>query len=85
MKNTHITVGDIIYIDTALHLSHGIDDIIGGKALVVRVDTHGVSVAIDPETTYNWVVLSKEQDRLRIEFGDQWAHRRPDYRPEFNS
>ena len=36
------------------------------------------------DTLYNWSYLSRQQEELREEFGDQEAHPNPDYRPEFN-
>jgi hypothetical protein len=41
-------VGDIIYIDTELHLSHGVDDIRGGKTRILSVTK---------DKGYYWLIL----------------------------
>jgi hypothetical protein len=84
--------GDVIYVDTELHLSHGMDDVRGGKATVTRV-TSGISrgarvpfveVEQNPGTSYNWALLAEQQAELAARFGEAWAHPDPDPRPEFN-
>jgi hypothetical protein len=85
-------VGDVIYLETQLHLSHGVDDVRGGKATVSKVfmDVSGgkptpfIETAQDPGASYNWEILAEAQSRLAAEFGDRWAHPDPDYRAEFN-
>jgi hypothetical protein len=84
-------VGDEIYVDTALHLHHGRDDVRGGRARVVRVHEgyHGVKgvfveVAEHPGDLYPWDVLGPTQEKLKEEFGDQRARPDPDLQPEFN-
>jgi len=84
--------GDVIYLDTELYLSHGVDDFRGGKATVtgVRIDfsagkpTPFVETAENPGSYYNWELLAEKQAQLAAEFGDRWSHPDPDYRPEFN-
>lgn len=81
-------VGDIIYLETELHLSHGIDDIIGGKARVVKVEKRigftWVTTEQNPYIAYAWEPLQKHQKSLKNKFTDQWAKMEPNYRPEFN-
>ncbi len=84
-------VGDEIYVDTALHLHHGRDNVRGGRARVVAVNHgyHGlkgvlVEVAEHPGDLYNWELLGPRQRDLEREFGDQRARPDPDLRPEFN-
>ncbi|MEV0296327.1 hypothetical protein [Nocardia sp. NPDC050710] len=84
-------VGADIYVDTHLFLGHGEDDVRGGLARVVAVhedaeypDDPMVDVAEHPDYSYNWALLSREQDRLRAEFGDRRAYADPDLRPEFD-
>lgn len=84
--------GDVIYVDTELYLSHGVDDFRGGKATVSQVkdETLGglggpfVEVAENPGSFYNWEYLAEKQAELAAKFGDARAHPIPDYRPEFN-
>ena len=81
-------VGDQIYVDTSLHVTHGIDDFIGGLCEVMSVEKHEkniwITVKEEPDTQYNWSHLSELQDKLKIEFGNSRGHKRPDYRSEFN-
>ena len=82
------TPGDIIYMDTELYLSHGEDDIIGGRAEIQEVRHEGnfvwIIFKLFPDSLYNWAQLEPIQEKLAQEFGDSWAHSRPDTRPEFN-
>ena len=80
-------VGSKIYVDTHLYISHGSDDVIGGIATVskVREDISGgekcifVQVKEHPGHSYNWSqFLSKEQAKLKKEFGKKKAHADPD-------
>lgn len=82
-------VGDIIYIDSALYIGHGEDDMIGGKARVESVTIHEngmCSITLEgwKNESYGWNSLSSMQEQLKQEFGDSWAHRKPDHRPQFN-
>lgn len=81
-------IGDEIYVATHLYISHGRDDVVGGRARVTRVDvsTSGgepcafVTVAEHPGHSYNWdQMLSQQQDELAKEFGDKRAYPDPDY------
>jgi hypothetical protein len=84
--------GDVIYIDTELYLWHGRDDFRGGLAEVIGVrqdmsagrPTPFVCVAQQPDSWHNWRLLAPSQNKLRSEFGKNWAHPDPDHRPEFN-
>jgi hypothetical protein len=86
-------IGEDIYIDTELYLSHGRDDFRGGLAKVVEVKTElsagkpclWVRVEEQPDSWHNWTTfLGPKQDKLRAEFGQQRAHPEPDLRPQFN-
>ena len=75
----------------ALHVHHGRDDVLGGRARVVVVhrgyqgmDGIWVEVAEHPGDLYNWEELGPRQAALRREFGQQRARPIPDLRPEFN-
>ena len=43
-----------------------------------------IEVAQNPGCLYNWEFLAAKQVALAAEFGDAWAHPKPDLRPEFN-
>jgi len=81
-------VGDQIYIDTSLYVTHGIDDFIGGLCEVVdvKIDEHGVFIAVkeEPGAFYAWNYLAPLQERLKKEFGNQRGHLKSDFRKEFN-
>lgn len=81
-------VGDKIYVQTSLYLSHGEDDFCGGWAIVSKVYEQYGSVWISIEERvshgYNWEYLEKQQEEWTKEYGDQHAHEDPDDRPEFN-
>ena len=82
-------VGDHVYVDTSLHVTHGIDDFIGGLCEVISVETysnnlHRIQIKEDPDTSYSWEYLSELQDKLRNEFRENRGYQRPDFRPEFN-
>jgi hypothetical protein len=82
-----IKVGQKIYVETSLYLSHGSDDVIGGLATINKVEegiSGGVpclfvSVKEHPGHSYNWShYLKKDQERLKKEFGKNKAHASPD-------
>jgi hypothetical protein len=94
-KNPEPKVGQKIYIPTSLYLSHGMDDFIGGVAKIKEIHKSNflpvdhcnylmVEVEENPGTSYNWLSLLEEQDKLKREFGRKKAHPDPDDRPEFN-
>jgi hypothetical protein len=80
-------VGDVIYVQTSLYLSHGEDDFQGGKAKIIKVEDgisggHPaiyISINTRPGYSYNWQFLEEEQERLRKEFGNEWSHPDPDW------
>jgi hypothetical protein len=87
-----LCIGDVVYVNTELYLSHGRDDFRGGLAEVTEFAI-GISaakpapfivVAQQPDTQHNWKLLAAEQKKLRAEFGRTWARPDPDHRPEFN-
>ncbi len=87
-------VGQEIYIPSALYISHGRDDIMGGRVVVTKVIqekhgdriVHSIQVTGFPNITYYWENgLAQQQEDLREQFGDQLAHPDPDKREEFNS
>jgi len=84
-NNTHIKPGDWLYIDSGLHVSHGIDDIHGGLAQVKQITLDGmVEFEKFKDEFFGLASLLAEQDRLKNGFGQQPAHYHPDFRKEFN-
>jgi hypothetical protein len=82
-------IGDLVYVDSSLHVTHGIDDFIGGLCEVKSIETfgeklHRIRVKEDPDTSYSWEYLLELQDKLKKEFGEKKGHSRPDLRSEFN-
>jgi len=80
--------GDFIYMDSELSLSHGEDDIIGGRAEIKEVRKEPgftwIVFTLFPDSLYNWAQLEPLQEKLKERFGDSRAHHEPDARPEFN-
>jgi hypothetical protein len=87
-----LRIGDIIYLDTDLYVSHGVDDFRGGLAEVAAFGmdmsagkpTPFVKVVQLVDTWHNWQLLAEQQRKLRAKFGKNWSHPDPDFRPEFN-
>ena len=81
-------VGDQVYVDTSLYVTHGEDDFIGGLCEVISVkkDKKNIWITVkeEPDTQHNWSYLFELQDKLKIEFGNSRGHNRPDYSSEFN-
>ena len=92
MKKKPVTVktpkvGDEIYVSSHFSISNGSSDCVGGLAKVVKVSS-GISggdsclfvdVKEHPGHSYNWSqILSKEQDKLKKEFGKNRAYPDPD-------
>ena len=93
-KQSVPSAGQEIYIPSALYMSHGRDDVCGGRAVVTNVTeekhgdriVHGIQVNGLPNETYYWENgLAQQQDELRERFDDQLAYPDPDEREEFNS
>lgn len=83
-NNTHIKPGDWLYIDSFLHVSHGIDDIHGGLAQVKQITPDSVEFEKFNDEFFGLAYLLAEQDRLKKEFGQTPAHYHPDFSKEFN-
>ena len=88
--------GDEIYVNTALYISRGADDVIGGLATVERVEDKAkfgwgehnrfwVYVKEVPGRGYNWTCLLPVQRKLKAEFGDRRAYPSPDLAPHANT
>jgi len=88
-----VKIGDIIYIETKGYLTHGRDDVRGGKATVTKVyksisggeKVNFVRVKEVNDSGYNWdQFLAQKQSALKKEFGEQWAASDPDMHPNAN-
>lgn len=83
-------VGDIIYLESMLYLSHGRDDFHGGKCRISKVIAREdptdpyIEVAEWPGIQCRYRPLLEEQEELKAEYGDSMGHLCPDTRPEFN-
>ena len=85
-------VGDVIYIPSQRSLSHGVDDVRGGRAAVTAVEellcagkaTLFIRTPVEPDTLTSWAYLEEQQAELAARFGDSEAHPDPDERPQFN-
>ncbi len=80
-------IGDEIYVDTWLYLTHGEDDFIGGLCTITDVRTAGDNIWIENDEdsgSLNWNHLKDEQAQLKAKFGTKRGYKRPDYREEFN-
>lgn len=83
--NVPPSVGDLIYIQTAMYIDHGEDDILGGLATVTKVTredrvnggTWAVAVKEVPNVYY-WNCLAHQQTKLASEFKNSYAKRDPD-------
>lgn len=83
-------VGQDIYIQGAMYMSHGADDYAGGLAKVTEVkkgksageDTFYVSVEEVEGHEWNWEFLAEQQAELKKEYKKKRAH--PDTSPESN-
>jgi len=85
-------VGEEIYIPTALYLTHGVDDFLGGLCRIIRVKvgisagkkTYFIEVEEDPDNLHNWRYILENQERWRREYKDRGGRKNPDLRREFN-
>src|SRR3990167_2717319 len=93
-KLSRPTIGQEVYIPSAFYLSHGKDDVLGGRAVITKVTeekygikvVHGIQVRGLPNRTYYWENgLMQQQEELQKRFSDQFARSDPDEREEFNS
>ena len=82
-------VGDDIYVPTSLYLSHGVDDVVGGLATVVKVEREKdyiwVMVAEHQGNRYNWKYLERDQEKHKKRYGNERAYPDPDYDPSANT
>jgi hypothetical protein len=88
-------VGDKIYVEGTIYLTHGADDFQGGICTVKEVRSHiengeevvlSVEVEEDAGTWYTWPgYLELRQEEWKRRYGDQKAGSKPDLRPDFNN
>jgi len=87
-------VGDKIYIESTIYVTHGADDFQGGICTVKAVRSHPsaageesitVEVEEDPGTWYTWTgYLEPRQEEWKKNYGERTGSPKPDLRPEFN-
>jgi hypothetical protein len=87
-------VGDKIYIECTIYLTHGADDFQGGictvKAAQSQVsgndqDVSSVEVEEDPGTWYTWTgYLEPRQEEWKTLYGERKGGPKSDLRREFN-
>jgi hypothetical protein len=83
-------IGEKIYVPEVSYVYRGEDDFAGGIAIINKIehdfihDLLMIGIEGRPGVMYNWHYLSKDQKKLKKEFGEQIAHPDPDYREEFN-
>lgn len=85
-------IGDDIYIQGAMYMSHGRDDFQGGlcKIKTIEYGCSGgklvpfITIAERPGWKGNYCILLEKQQSLANLFGMNRGHCDPDERPEFN-
>lgn len=88
-------IGDVIYVPCQWYLSRGMDDFMGGKALVTDVYCDYVNGGLEavihirerPNHGYYWrATLGRDgnQEKWAEEYGDQWSYPDPDDDPDSN-
>lgn len=71
--------GDQIYVDSAMFISRGSDDRVGGLATVTKFENNMVSVEEFPGLSWRWEGnLKEKQNELKKQFGENRAHPDPD-------
>ena len=88
-KNNKPKIGQDIYIPSAMYISRGSDDRVGGLAKIVDVEFSEtlpedhfnycfVSVEEIPNVSFNYNSLMKQQEELKKQFGNNRAYPDPD-------
>jgi hypothetical protein len=88
-------VGEKIYIEGAMFLSHGGDDYNGGLATISKIELNEhleedhinyifISVEEVPGRGFNYKILMKKQEELKERYDKLVAEPNPDNREEFN-
>ena len=81
-----LKVGDDVYIPSAFYIDRGQDDRVGGLAEVTSIKPSMsagkmvpfITVKEIPGVTFNWQMLSQEQEKLKAQFGNSRAYPDPD-------
>jgi hypothetical protein len=90
MNVEDVKPGDILYIWGSSYISHGEDDVSGGKAIVKQVikdnflpsdhcNYYMVEFCNVPGRKYNLRVLLEKQSKLEKDYKDKIAYPDPDY------
>src|SRR5688572_14579213 len=81
--------GDQMYIPSAMYISRGSEDRVGGLATIKKIDVdknlgsehpNGVFVTFEefPNSSFNYKYLLEQQEELKSKFGDKKAYPDPD-------
>ena len=71
-------IGDDIYIPSAMYISRGSDDRVGGLAKIIKIDTNSVTVDTFPNISFGYDNLLSQQEELKKTFGENRAYPDPD-------
>lgn len=88
-------IGNDIYIDTSIYVSHGKDDFHGGLCKIIKINKNSIlpvdsdnyimiCVEENPGHSYNWNYLIENQEKWKIKFGETRGYQDPDDRLQFN-
>jgi hypothetical protein len=82
-------IGQIIYVPSNFYIDRGEDDFVGGLATINKIEYHDflpvdhinycmVGIENRPGHMYNWKILIKQQEELKIRFGNNKSYPDPD-------
>ena len=71
-------IGDDIYIPSAMYISRGSDDRIGGLAKIIKINDESITVDTFPHISFGYQNLLSKQEELKKQFGNNRAYPDPD-------
>lgn len=78
-------IGSDVYVPTSCFcfIQHPEKDVAGGLAKVTGAEesTNLISLQEIPDLKFNWLAIAGEQEKLRLEFGNQRASQNPQSGP----
>lgn len=80
MSKYNLVAGQDIYVTSAMFISRGSDDRVGGLAKIKSIDEKNNRVVVEefPNIQFGLDSLMKQQEELKITFGDNRAYPDPD-------